>query len=270
MPCVAHLVRAASTGSLVVALAVLVLVPVSAEADTDQCVLVGDANYSLAGGSAVLTADRVADFDPPPGTSGTLRIELWALTAPYKGSSASGYKLAQYTVGTLAAGASTYNVNSGSVPYAPPPDGTWTFVMLLTEYSGAMADDGYSVRDWRNFSTPVVIGSPISPQPGNWDNPAESGTGYSIDFRHGVLVVVFFSFQPGGANQWYIASGPLSGDTFHGTLSKFVDGQCITCTYTFPTAAGDDGTVTIVFSSNTSATMYLPGGRVIPIQPLTF
>ncbi len=112
----------------------------------------------------------------------------------------------------------------------------------------------------------------ISPQPGNWSNPSEQGTGFSFDFKHGVLVVVFFSFQANGAPQWYIASGPLSGNTWTGRLDKFLNGQCISssCPYVFPTLAGNDGNVSIVFSSNTAGMMTLPGGRVIPITPTAF
>ena len=112
----------------------------------------------------------------------------------------------------------------------------------------------------------------ISPQPGNWSNPNEQGTGFSFDFKHGVLVVVFFSFQATGAPQWYIASGPVSGANWTGKLAKFVNGQCIlsSCPYVFPTTAGDDGDVSIVFSSNTAGMMTLPGGRVIPITPTAF
>jgi hypothetical protein len=112
--------------------------------------------------------------------------------------------------------------------------------------------------------------SSVSPHPGLWWNPNESGTGYSLDFKHGVLVVLLYSFQASGAPQWYIASGPVTGNTFIGSLDKFVDGQCISCPYKFPTAAGSDGTVMIVFSSDISGTMYLPGGRTIPIEPTPF
>ena len=63
-----------------------------------------------------------------------------------------GYKLAEYTVGQLASGSSLYNVSSGPVPFVLPPTGTWTFVLFLTEYTGAAFDDGYSPTDWRNFT----------------------------------------------------------------------------------------------------------------------
>ena len=126
-----------------------------------------------------------------------------------------------------------------------------------------------------NFPTQIVIGgggAAFNPPPGIWENANEIGTGYSLDFKHGVLVVVFYSFNPNGTAQWYISSGPLVGSTFTGTLDKFVNGQCISasCAYRYPALTGNDGAVTIIFSSDTTATMYLPGGRVIPIHPSVF
>jgi hypothetical protein len=76
-----------------------------------------------------------------------------------------------------------------------------------------------------------------------------------------------YSYLPNGLPQWYIASGPLSGATWSGTLLKTLNGQCISCAYQAPVLNGNDGTVTVIFSSPTSATMNLPGGRVTEIQP---
>jgi hypothetical protein len=150
----------------------------------------------------------------------------------------------------------------------------------LTEYYAATIDDGYLPDDWVNFPSPVVIGPPpppappppaLTPQVGLWWNPSESGSGYALDYKHGVLVVTIYSYAPDGAPQWYLAAGPLSGTTFTATLDKFVNGQCIACAYAGqPAAVGNDGSVTIVFSSPTSATMYLPNSRVTQIQPEAF
>lgn len=88
--------------------------------------------------------------------------------------------------------------------------------------------------------------------------------------KHGVLVMTVYSYV-NGEPAWYLASGPIVNNTFTGTLDKYRGGQCITCPYPGrPTAAGNDGTVTITFTSNTSAVMQLPGGRTIPIVPQPF
>lgn len=240
---------------------------------------VGTAGYSVSGSTVVLTADEIANFDTS-GFSGTLRLELWALPSPYTGTALSGYKLAESTLGQLSAGFNYSNVNSGAIPYLSPPDGTWYYTLLVTEFYGSAFDDGYLPDSYVNFPSAVVIGPPpppppppptVAPQVGLWWNPNESGSGYALDYKHGVLVVTIYSYASNGAPQWYLVAGPLSGNTFTGTLDKYANGQCIACSYSgSPTSVGNDGTVTIVFSSPTSATMYLPGGRVTQIQPEAF
>jgi hypothetical protein len=138
----------------------------------------------------------------------------------------------------------------------------------------------YTVGDtseWASEVAVVELGVPapgsvaVSPIVGLWDNSDEPGTGYSLDFKHGVLVVLVFSYAPSGDAQWYIASGPLDGATFTGRLDKFVGGPCVSCAFAGgPMAAGSDGDIRIVFSSPTSATVYLPGGKVTPIRPAMF
>jgi len=242
---------------------------------------VGNVGYSYAGNTAVLTADKVANFSPS-GFSGTLRLELWAFSTPYTGAAQTGYKLAEYTLGQLVGGFSYVSISSGLISFTPPPNGTWVFTMFVTEFVGGSTDDGYAPDDYSTFGAPVVFG-PVAPPPpppppppaltpqiGLWWNPNESGSGYALDYKHGVLVITVYSYLPNGAAQWYIVSGPLTGSTFTGTLIKAVNGQCISCAYQAPAANGNDGTMTIVFSSPTAGTMSLPGGRVIPIQPQAF
>lgn len=147
---------------LPLALAMLLFAPASAKASNVR--FVGTAGYSYVGNLADLTASKVQNFDFF-GYSGTLHLELWALPAPYSGGTFTGYKLAEYTLGQLTAGFYYYNIDSGPILFAPPPDGTWNFVLMLTEYTFAPYNNGYSTEDWTNFPTPVVIGPPQPPPP---------------------------------------------------------------------------------------------------------
>lgn len=118
-----------------------------------------------------------------------------------------------------------------------------------------------------------AYGADLVPAVGLWWNPSESGTGYNIDVKHGVLVLTVYSFKANGDPEWYIATGPLTngGRNFSGVLDKARGGQCISCAYGGPPVGnGNDGPVTISFTSPTAATMTLPGGRVINIQPEAF
>jgi hypothetical protein len=86
------------------------------------------------------------------GTSGTLRLELWATTtAPVFGDSISFYSLGPTDVlGTLDAGFQFDNVDSGLLsPYTPPPTGCYFVTVALTEYNGSE----YVYVDLRTFNS---------------------------------------------------------------------------------------------------------------------
>lgn len=120
---------------------------------------------------------------------------------------------------------------------------------------------------WAGFA------SAFQPRTGNWWNPSETGRDFNIEIQNGILVLVVYAYQASGPAQWYLASGPMtnSGHSFTGTLDKYVNGQCISCGFSGPpTFAGNDGVITINFSSETAATVTLPGGRTTKIQPFNF
>lgn len=262
---------------LAVSLALALATARSAAAATVE--FVGSGGYSYVGDTAEITAQEVANFDPAGTYSGSLKLELWAVASPYTGVAQVGYKLAEYRLGQLYGGFDLSSINSGTIPFAAPPNGTWYVVLLLTEYVAASGDSGYVVRDYIAFTNPIVIGTPpppppppsVSPQVGLWWNPNESGSGYAIDYRHGVMVMTIYSYSETGTAQWYLVSGPLVGNTLESTLDTYAAGQCISCSYTGrPTPTGNAGTITVVFSSSTTATVYLPGGRVTQIEPQAF
>ena len=128
-----------------------------------------------------------------------------------------------------------------------------------------------TITDISAMTFQATAGYTLTPVVGLWWNPNESGSGYNLDVKNGVLVVTIYSYKGSGEPQWYITSGPIANNSFTGTINKYVGGQCISCTYKgLPTVGGNDGVVTIDFSSPTSATLSLPGGRVTQIQPQTF
>jgi hypothetical protein len=68
-------------------------------------------------------------------------------------------------------------------------------------------------------------------------------------------------------------SGPLTenGTKLTATLDKYRNGQCAGCPYTgFPDAAGNDGPITIQFTSPTDAFISFPSGRFVHIEPYNF
>ena len=244
----------------------------------------GSVSYSHSGYTATMSVQQIDNVSTDQGISSTLRLELWAFPAPYGPLSQAGYRqsghlLATYNLGPLALDYHFSNIYSGDVPFTPPPPGTWYITMLLTEYgSGLQNAYGLLPVDYVNFPAEYFPPTPprqnlatITPVIGSWWNPAEPGTGYNIDYLNGMLVVTVYSFQTEGAPQWYLASGLLIGTTFTGTLDKYVGGQCISCVYTGrPALVGNDGTITINFTTPSTATVSLPGGRTTVIQRMVF
>jgi hypothetical protein len=201
-------------------------------------------------------------------SAGPFRYELWATTDPYFGVGIPvGYKVWQQVA--IGGAVLPPNGNRGETRFGnfpPPPSGTYYFAILTTEYQGGPINDGYAEVDYHLFHDPITyLPSTFTPQVGLWWNPTESGSGYAIDLQHGVVVVTIYSYNSDGTPQWYLMSAPLSNNTVSGPLTKFRAGQCISCTYQAPVANGNDGTMTIVFTSATTAAVTLPGSRSFTI-----
>jgi hypothetical protein len=161
------------------------------------------------------------------------------------------------------------------LPPLLPPASSWTYATIAESlvHSGVLVNQPSITIDSITSLSGCGTGQPtalIAPQVGLWWNPAESGTGYALDYKHGVLVVTVYSYTTAGAPIWYLAFGPVINNTFTSTLSKFQNGQCISCAYSLPTINGNDGTISITFTSPTTATMTLPGGRNFQIVPQAF
>jgi len=107
----------------------------------------------------------------------------------------------------------------------------------------------------------------IVPVAGVWWNKDEPGSGLGLDYENGTLIAEVYSYTGGGASQWYLAAGPVNNNVFTATLDKYTGGQCISCAYVNPgPPVGNDGTITITFTSPTTANVELPGGRHIQVR----
>jgi hypothetical protein len=163
-------------------------------------------------------------------------------------------------------------INGGTVNYAGVD--SVTFPSLPTDGVTAINRNGTMVQNLAtNFagqSASVTAAPPppanIIPVAGAYYDPNESGSGFGLDYQNGTLVVEVYSYLQSGAAQWYLSAGPVVNNAYTGTLDKYTGGQCISCTYAAPTLVGNDGTITITFTSPTTATVDLPGGRHFQIQ----
>ena len=138
-------------------------------------------------------------------------------------------------------------------------------------FAVAAFDASGTLRGLINIPALSLIGAQgFAPQVGLWWNPEESGTGYSLDVKHGVLVVTVYTYGTDGEPMWYLASGPITNGAFAATMDKYGGGPCISCSFKANAFRGYDGTIGINFTSSTTATLTLPSGRTVAIVPLAF
>jgi len=162
-------------------------------------------------------------------------------------------------------------IGGGTLNYAGVD--SMTFAALPTDGVTAINRNGQMIQNLAtNFGgqsasvAAAAAATPIIPIAGVYFDPNQSGSGFGFDYQNGTLIVEIYSYLPGGASQWYLSAGPIVNNVFTGTLDKYTGGQCISCPYAAPTLVGNDGMITITFTSPTTATVDLPGGQHRQIQ----
>jgi len=147
--------------------------------------LVGTVSYlhEVSGSTVNMRADYVRNNNTG-GTSGTLKLQLWATSSPFAGGTITGYKFGEYTLGTLNGGFQFTNINVNP-PFTSPPAGTYYVSMLLAEYQGA---PGYQTVDYRTFSNTATFGIVVDPTIAQYFPYASSlGGGWYYDNQIGYI-----------------------------------------------------------------------------------
>jgi Bacterial Ig domain/Repeat of unknown function (DUF5648) len=161
----------------------------SAAASAASVRFVGSVGYSHIATIVLLTADQVHNFDAA-GTSGALRIELWATPTPFAGSFTGGYQLASYPLSALAGGATLANIASGVLPFTSPPSGIWYVAVVLTEQTGAGVNGGFSADSYVNFPDRISgSGAPPPPPPPDTTPPTVGITSPSAGNVSGTVTI---------------------------------------------------------------------------------
>lgn len=115
------------------------------------------------------------------------------------------------------------------------------------------------------FARPAAA---FTPENGFYWNPAEAGRGFTIEIQDNFLFMIGYVYRQDGSSTFITTQGLMQGNAaFQGVLDTFSNGQCTGCPYTgFPNIQpGAAGPVSIIFNSETTATMTWNGG----VTPLT-
>ncbi|MBI1777063.1 MAG: hypothetical protein HYR63_17130 [Proteobacteria bacterium] len=174
--------------------------------------------------------------------------------------------LLQYANGQTLAGAFQAATALGSV-------GTVT-LSFDTATTGRLTWAGGTISIQRyNFVSGGVAAGPASgmPQTGWWWNANEPGRGYFFEVQSSTMFMSAYMYDSRGQAAWYISQAAMSSTTlFQGTLQEYRGGQALGGPYQAPSLFAGQGTVTIQFTSTTTATMTLPNGSQISLTRFTF
>ena len=128
------------------------------------------------------------------------------------------------------------------------------------------SDDTHGTITWPGGVVPIereIFGSGPSdylPQSGWWWNPAESGSGYSIEVQGNNLFFVGFMYDGAGHPVWYYSAGPMTAVTgYSGPLLQFAGGQTLNGTYHAPSSPATVGSLAIAFTAPDAATLTFSG-----------
>jgi hypothetical protein len=130
----------------------------------------------------------------------------------------------------------------------------------------SFSDDTHGTIVWPGGTIPIVRytfdsgTASFQPEPGWWWNPAESGSGYSIEVQGGSFFMAGFMYDDAGNPVWYLSAGPMSSPTnYKGDLVVVANGQTLTGPYRPPSTPTRVGTLAIEFTAPDAATLTFTG-----------
>lgn len=132
---------------------------------------VGSSTFQIIGNLVYMTIDRVTNYSRST-TSGSLRIELWALSAPYSyPNSVSGYRVAAIRTVNITNGSDVLAPNSSfsginlTLAYTAPPAGYTYYTLFLDQYDSISCNsaDYFCFVAYLNFSPISDTDAPTVP-----------------------------------------------------------------------------------------------------------
>jgi DNA uptake protein ComE-like DNA-binding protein len=111
----------------------------------------GNVGYRIDGARVQVSVECVENPRTEANRSGTLSLELWALSAPFAGGRFQGYDLAGVEIGSIN-GQNEWALQPIDLEFTPPPAGAWQIVLMLREWTAS----GFVTRDFTNFAAPFI------------------------------------------------------------------------------------------------------------------
>ena len=101
------------------------------------------------------------------------------------------------------------------------------------------------------------------PVNGWWWNPEESGRGYFLEARNGVMYLAGYFYDADGRATWLSSGGPMPDPyVYRGTLQSYRNGQTVFGAYRLPDPGVEVGPIEVSFSDDEHGTLKWPGGSV--------
>lgn len=140
------------------------------------------------------------------------------------------------------------------------------------------SDATHGTLTWPGGTIPIeryVFGagaSSFQPESGWWWNESESGRGFTLEVQGNKLFIGGYMYDDPGNPIWYISAGNMTSATlYQGQWEQYANGQTLTGLYQKPDQVnGNVGSITVNFTSRSTATLTLPDGRQIPLTRYRF
>ena len=250
--------------------------PAETKSVADGLYMSGQFTYSLRGGNASITLDRINN-DSSTRTTGTLQLSLWATTyQPLRGDGITGYRLATFSTFNQLPPRNYYYDITRSAAYLAPPNGTYWLVLVLAEYnpSGCPSNsDGYCLEDTFISFSQVRWGAvqPSFNYTDLWWTSTESGWGISlVQHPSNVIFAAWFTYDEAGIPMWYVSPGcELVGDFCYGTLYETTGSPFSAPFNPAAVTARPIGTLSLAFTSQGTASMNYNVRGVIRTKSIT-
>ncbi|TNC93017.1 MAG: hypothetical protein CSH36_01555 [Thalassolituus sp.] len=112
--------------------------------------LSGTSTYHIEDETLHVEVEEIANLRSTGNTSGTLSLEMWALSEPYSGGDFRGYQVGATEIGELS-GQHHLNNCRFTMPIRTPAEGQWYLVLMLREWENG----AYVTRDHISFPQPI-------------------------------------------------------------------------------------------------------------------